>query len=293
MVAKAVASSIVLVAQAVLAGAAWVLQPVLALAAWVLNLGLIVAGAISSAITIAAQAVIAGAAWILEAAKASAAWILGWIKMLPFNLGVATGMAANAVIAGSSWVAQAKLASAAWISTGVVLGLVVAAAVASLVFLGFQISKAIEDFKFLDRSRAKLDTSRDRALERNIIIQRLQKGQISKEDASKQLHALKLYKGGIVEQVKYASGGVAKAANGMIAGQSALRDRVSALLTPGELVLNKAQQKKLLDGGAGGTNITRNVNINVGTMIATPGERREFAREIEKLLNQNMARLAT
>ncbi len=102
-----------------------------------------------------------------------------------------------------------------------------------------------------------------------------------------------LYYGGIVEKAKYAYGGIVKAQNGFVGGASALKDRVPALLTPGEIVLNRDQQKRLLNGGMGGTTQVTNINLNVGTMIATPGEQREFARKIQDLLNQDNRRFAS
>lgn len=96
--------------------------------------------------------------------------------------------------------------------------------------------------------------------------------------------------GGIVPQFLN-TGGLVYAANGF---QPKGTDTVPAMLTPGEMVLNKGQQSTLFDmlsgrvqqkSGGGAT-----VNINVGTMVATKGEQRAFARQIQELLNQNLAR---
>jgi hypothetical protein len=83
-------------------------------------------------------------------------------------------------------------------------------------------------------------------------------------------------------------GGLVYAANGFLARG---RDTVPAMLSPGEMVLNKSQQSSLFDllsgrsqmQGAGGPTI----NLNVGTMIASRGEQREFARRISDLINEN------
>jgi TP901 family phage tail tape measure protein len=101
------------------------------------------------------------------------------------------------------------------------------------------------------------------------------------------------WRGGIIEAQRYAKGGVVRAAQGMVAGSSTLRDRVPALLTPGEVVLNKTQQKRLLTGDIGGGGDTiYEINFNVGNMIASPGEQREFARGIKRLLEQDERRYA-
>jgi hypothetical protein len=100
---------------------------------------------------------------------------------------------------------------------------------------------------------------------------------------------IKFSGGGIVQA--FNKGGLVYAANGF---QSRGTDTVPAMLTPGEMVLNKGQQSTLFDmlsgrvqqkSGGGAT-----VNINVGTMVATKGEQRAFARQIQDLLNQNLAR---
>ena len=92
--------------------------------------------------------------------------------------------------------------------------------------------------------------------------------------------------GGIVQA--FNNGGLVYATNGFLARG---RDTVSAMLSPGEMVLNKSQQSSLFDllsgrsqmQGAGGPTI----NLNVGTMIASRGEQREFARRISDLINEN------
>ena len=199
--------------------------------------------------------------------------------MLPFNAGAATGMAANAVIAGSAWVAQAGLAAAAWIVAMAPVALAVAAVAVAIA----AVVTAQSQIKSISAITSDFDKDTLQSWWKSLSIP---EKAISLVSYKKRKRELGLAGGGIVGQMKYASGGLAQAANGMIAGHSALRDRVPAMLTPGELVLNKDQQKKLLTGGSGGQNITTNVNINVGTMIATPGERREFVRMIEKLMNE-------
>jgi hypothetical protein len=83
-------------------------------------------------------------------------------------------------------------------------------------------------------------------------------------------------------------GGVVYAASGYLARG---RDTVPAMLTPGEMVLNKSQQSNLFDILAGRGQMQTaggpTVNINVGTMVASRGEQREFARRIEQLIGEN------
>ena len=87
------------------------------------------------------------------------------------------------------------------------------------------------------------------------------------------------------------NGGIIYAANGFL---SKGRDTVPAMLSPGEMVLNKSQQSTMFDLLSGksqmatGGGIT--VNLNVGNMIASRGEQRAFARQIEELLNENLNR---
>ena len=92
--------------------------------------------------------------------------------------------------------------------------------------------------------------------------------------------------GGVVE--KFNSGGIVYAANGYLARG---RDTVPAMLSPGEMVLNKTQQSNLFNLLSGRLQPRTAegvvVNINVGTMVATPGEQREFARKIEELISEN------
>lgn len=96
--------------------------------------------------------------------------------------------------------------------------------------------------------------------------------------------------GGIVPE-HHANGGLVYAANGFL---SKGRDTIPAMLSPGEMVLNKSQQSTLFDVLSGKSQMQTaggvSVNINVGTMIASRGEQREFARKIEELLNENNAR---
>jgi TP901 family phage tail tape measure protein len=92
--------------------------------------------------------------------------------------------------------------------------------------------------------------------------------------------------GGIVQHK--ANGGLIYAANGFL---SKGRDTVPAMLSPGEMVLNKSQQSTMFDMLSGRTQMQNaggiSVNINVGTMVASRGEQREFARKITELLNEN------
>jgi septal ring factor EnvC (AmiA/AmiB activator) len=88
--------------------------------------------------------------------------------------------------------------------------------------------------------------------------------------------------------VAFNTGGLVYASSGFLARG---RDTVPAMLTPGEMVLNKSQQTKLFDVLAGRTSMQTaggpTVNINVGTMVASRGEQREFARKIEQLISEN------
>ena len=80
---------------------------------------------------------------------------------------------------------------------------------------------------------------------------------------------------------------------GIIPGSSALRDRTPILAEPGEGIMSRQAMENFLRTGqakSGGSNVT--FNINVGTMIATPGEQREFARRIKSLLFEDSVRLA-
>lgn len=98
------------------------------------------------------------------------------------------------------------------------------------------------------------------------------------------------------EKYKYAMGGVAERAQGglVYAAQGFFpkgRDTIPAMLSPGEMVLNKSQQANMFNmlsgksqmAGAGGPT----VNINVGHLIASRGEQREFARKIKELLTED------
>jgi TP901 family phage tail tape measure protein len=90
-------------------------------------------------------------------------------------------------------------------------------------------------------------------------------------------------KGGIVPQVYAASGYLTQG-----------RDTVSAMLSPGEMVLNRSQQSNLFDMISGRKQMQTaggaTVNINVGTMVASRGEQREFARKIKELLEEDSNR---
>jgi len=94
---------------------------------------------------------------------------------------------------------------------------------------------------------------------------------------------LKFSGGGIVPMVYAANGYLAKG-----------RDTVPAMLSPGEMVLNRNQQNRLFDMLTGKTQLQASggavVNINVGTMVASRGEQREFARRIKELLNEDSNR---
>jgi TP901 family phage tail tape measure protein len=87
------------------------------------------------------------------------------------------------------------------------------------------------------------------------------------------------------------NGGIIYAANGFL---SKGRDTVPAMLSPGEMVLNKSQQSTMFDMLSGKSQLQTaggvNVSINVGNMIASRGEQREFARRIEELLNEDKQR---
>jgi len=90
------------------------------------------------------------------------------------------------------------------------------------------------------------------------------------------------------EESKHASGGVIYAAQGFF---SKGKDTVPAMLTPGEMVLNQSQQANLFDMISGKTSMAGAggpvVNINVGTMVASRGEQRNFARKIKELLTED------
>ncbi len=83
---------------------------------------------------------------------------------------------------------------------------------------------------------------------------------------------------------KFAHGGV-------IPGSSALRDRVPVMAEPGEGIMSKQAMENFLKTGqvaqGGGSTI---FNLNVGTMIATPGEQRAFVRDIKRLLFEDNLR---
>jgi phage-related minor tail protein len=89
----------------------------------------------------------------------------------------------------------------------------------------------------------------------------------------------------------YNSGGIVYAAQGMLARG---RDTVPAMLSPGEMVLTKDQQQKMFNFLSGKSQMQSAggpiVNINVGTMVASRGEQREFARRIQELLTEDSNR---
>lgn len=95
--------------------------------------------------------------------------------------------------------------------------------------------------------------------------------------------------GGVIKA--FNNGGMVYAANGYL---SKGRDTIPAMLSPGEMVLNKSQQSTLFDVLSGKAQMQTSggptINLNVGTMVATPGEQRAFARKIQDLINENIRR---
>jgi len=90
-------------------------------------------------------------------------------------------------------------------------------------------------------------------------------------------------------------GGLLHAQTGMIIpGSSPLRDRVPVMAEQGEGIMSKKAIENLLKNGVmgGGQGPTYNINFNPGVMIASPGEQREFARKIKKLLAEDNKRYA-
>lgn len=98
--------------------------------------------------------------------------------------------------------------------------------------------------------------------------------------------------GGLVADFMH-SGGIPHAQTGMIIpGSSPLRDRVPIMAEQGEGIMSKKAIENLLKNGVisgGGT--TYNITFEVGNMIATPGEQREFARKIRRLLEEDNSRM--
>lgn len=94
------------------------------------------------------------------------------------------------------------------------------------------------------------------------------------------------YRGGLISKMQ---------SGGFIPGSSALRDRTPIMATPGEGIMSKNAIERFLQTGegAGGTTINYNIEIKPGTMIATPGEIRYFAREIKRLIKEDEARTAS
>jgi hypothetical protein len=78
----------------------------------------------------------------------------------------------------------------------------------------------------------------------------------------------------------------------LIPGHSPLRDRVPVMAEQGEGIMSKKAIENLLQNGVvgGGGGVTYNINFNPGVMIASPGEQREFARKIKKLLDEDISR---
>jgi len=96
---------------------------------------------------------------------------------------------------------------------------------------------------------------------------------------------------GVNKALGLASGGLVYAANGYL---SQGKDTVPAMLSPGEMVLNKSQQTNLFDMLSGRNSVQTaggpTININVGTMVASRGEQRAFARKIEELISEDKGR---
>ena len=95
-----------------------------------------------------------------------------------------------------------------------------------------------------------------------------------------------------INEIRYkANGGLVYAASGYLAKGN---DTVPAMLSPGEMVLNRSQQSNLFDMISGRKQMQTaggaTVNINVGTMVASRGEQREFARKIKELLEEDSNR---
>jgi len=89
-------------------------------------------------------------------------------------------------------------------------------------------------------------------------------------------------------------GGLIHAANGaIIPGHSPLRDRVPVMAEQGEGIMSRSAIENFLKTGmTKGESTVYNINFNPGVMIATPGEQRNFARQIKKLIEQDNARYA-
>jgi len=137
----------------------------------------------------------------------------------------------------------------------------------------------------------------DRFLDAALRVEEARKGFVSalgdKESDMKDWVKKKLgfADGGIVQA--FNNGGMVYAANGFLAKG---KDTVPAMLSPGEMVLNKSQQSTLFDVLSGKSQMQSaggpTVNINVGTMVASRGEQREFARRIKTLISENDGRFA-
>ena len=87
------------------------------------------------------------------------------------------------------------------------------------------------------------------------------------------------------------SGGLLHAQSGMlIGGSSPMRDRVSVMAEQGEGIMSKKAVENILrNGTTGGDSYNINVEIKAGTMIATPGEQREFARKLHNIITQDLS----
>lgn len=88
----------------------------------------------------------------------------------------------------------------------------------------------------------------------------------------------------------FSGGGIVYASNGFVPKGV---DTLPAMLSPGEMVINKTQQGNLFDMLQGRTQpamatggVTVNINVS-GNMIASRGEQRAFARTIKELLEED------
>jgi phage-related protein len=80
------------------------------------------------------------------------------------------------------------------------------------------------------------------------------------------------------------------ATGGIVTGGIPGRDSVPALLTPGEVVLNRKQQLALLNGGTGGTTV--NVNVTWQSLTPpTPQQMSELGRRVAQLVDPHLGRM--
>jgi hypothetical protein len=167
-------------------------------------------------------------------------------------------------------------------------------AAGSIIYAIVKIRELMNTYDELYAAQARMDKAKSKGAMQDYFIAKKKAGQISDTEFKEKMKWVwdNFRSGGIVQQAKFAAGGIVRASNGIVAGQSALTDRVPALLTPGEVVLNKSQQKKLLTGGTGSTTVVQEYHLHVGQMIASPGEQREFVRGIKRLMAQEEKRFA-